>query len=76
MTKKEWSLKFSKKLIEKMKIAGLNQKELAKLANISETTISRYISGSRIPNATVVINLAKALQCSTMELIQFGEIVI
>lgn len=75
MTKKEWRLKFSQKVLSKMKRLEINQRELSRLSQIPENTLSRYLNATRTPQADVIVNLAKALQCSVNELIQFGEMV-
>lgn len=75
MTEMEWRVKFSQKVFGRMKKLGINQRELAKLSHIRENTISRYLACSRTPKADAIVNLAKALQCSIDELIQFGEMI-
>lgn len=71
MTEEEWRSKFSKKLFEKMCALGVNQRDLADLAKIPDSTLSRYISGARTPKANIVVELAKALKCEIDELIKF-----
>ena len=44
---------------------GLTQKELARKAQISEVTLSRYIHGDRQPRANNIVNIADALQTTT-----------
>ena len=75
MTEAEWRLKFSDKVVGKMCYLGINQRELARLSQIPENTLSRYINGSRTPKIDAVINIAKALECSVTELVQFGEMI-
>lgn len=43
-------MKLSSIIFEGMRAAGLNQKELATKTGVAEATISRYLSGDRIPN--------------------------
>lgn len=75
MTKAQWSRKFSEKVRKVMGYRCISQRELAHLAKIPEPTLSRYLNGQRIPGADQIVNIAKALDCSTSELIQFGEMV-
>jgi transcriptional regulator with XRE-family HTH domain len=75
MTEREWRAEFAKRVISKMIDSGLNQKELAKLANMSEATISRYLKGSRTPSISAVINISKVLNMSILELTWFGEMI-
>ena len=44
-----------------IKEKGISQKELADKVNTTETSISRYISGSRMPKATTLRAIAKVL---------------
>ena len=44
---------------------NLNQRELAKKANIAEPTLSRYENGIREPKSAVLARLADALEVST-----------
>lgn len=44
---------------------GLNQKQLAKKANITESNLSRYENGIREPKSAVLKRLADALEVST-----------
>ena len=76
MTEQEWRVKFSQKVLSKMKLLGVNQRELSVLSSIPENTLSRYLTCTRTPKADVIGNLARALRCSVAELIQFGETVI
>ena len=48
---------------------GMSQKDLAKAAHLREVTISRYISNTRIPNANILLQIARALNVSTDELL-------
>ena len=43
----------------------LTQRELAATVGVTEISMSRYIRGSRTPNAVVVANIAKALGVTT-----------
>lgn len=52
-----------------MKEKKLTQKELAKLAGITEASMSKYLSGERTPRIDVIVNLSNALGVTTDELI-------
>ena len=75
LTKAQWCRKFSEKVQKIMGYRGFSQRELARVAKIPENTLSRYLSGQRIPRADQIVNIAKALDCTVSELIQFGEMV-
>ena len=47
-----------KELISKK---GISQKQLAKISGLTESTISRYVRGERIPRGVNLIKIAKAL---------------
>ena len=51
--------------------AGTTQRMLAAYADITEVSISRYISGDRAPRVTVLYKISKALNC-TMEDLMYG----
>lgn len=55
---KNWKEKV-KELMEKR---GINQKELSKLSGITESSISRYLSGERVPRIDIIVNLSRALE--------------
>lgn len=48
----------------------LNQAELARKTGLSEATISRYISGSRLPTSRALCKLTKALNCTSDDLFE------
>lgn len=56
---------FSKMLKEQLKKKGMTQKELAERIDTTEVSVSRYVSGQRIPKATVLLKIATALGVST-----------
>ena len=47
---------------------NISQKKLAELTNTTETTMSRYINGSRQPKIEKLINIANVLNISIDEL--------
>ena len=44
---------------------ALSQKQLAELANVTEVSMSRYISGERDPSIETLANIATALHTTT-----------
>jgi len=64
---------FSKMLKEQIKKKGMTQKELAERIDITEASVSRYVSGQRIPKATVLLKIATALGVSTDYLLGVEE---
>lgn len=56
---------FSKRLKDIMESRGVLQADLAKKTGITETTISRYCNGKRIPNIEALVKIAKTLDVPT-----------
>ena len=54
-----------------LELKNMSQRELAKRMKISEVSVSRYLNGERIPKANVLFSMAKALEISIIELIEF-----
>ncbi len=48
-----------------MQRCGLSQKRLAELVNVTEVSMSRYISGERDPSVETLANIATALNTTT-----------
>lgn len=65
---------FSKKLKQLINSKGLNQKDLAEMAHVSQATISKWIKGELSPKVKSVEPLAKALDLTVGDLIgDFGS---
>ena len=60
---------FIKRVKELMERDQISQKELAKLSGISESSISRYLSGSKEPRMDILTNIAKVFNVTTSYLI-------
>ena len=54
---------------ELLKQKGLSQKQLAKMSNITESSLSRYLSGILVPRIDVIRNIALALGVSVSYLV-------
>ena len=53
------------RILPLMKKKGMTQRELANQIGVTETSISRYISGARMPKANIVVYMADALNTTT-----------
>jgi len=53
------------RILPLMKKKGMAQRELANMIGVTETSISRYISGQRVPKANIVVYMADALNTTT-----------
>ena len=55
----------SDRIKEAVQKSGKTQRQIAKEVGITEVSMSRYISGDRVPKASIMPVLAKALDVST-----------
>lgn len=53
------------RILPLMKKKGMTQRELANQIGVTEVSISRYISGARMPKANIVVYMADALNTTT-----------
>lgn len=73
MTELEWAKLFSDKLKRLLEEWGMTQKELSEETDLSESTISRCLSGKYIPTVRTIINIGRALGCDSEDLIDFYD---
>ena len=71
MSELEWMKMFGNNLKKLLKETGLTQRELADETGLSESTISSYINGQRMPSIKALINIGYALDCYEDDLISF-----
>lgn len=63
----------AKRITQARNDLNINQKELAKKANITEANLSRYENGIREPKSSVLIRLADALEVTTDYLVGLSD---
>ena len=73
MSEMEWIGIFGDNLIDIMDEKGYTQEQLANETGLTQSTISKYINKKQMPSIKAVVNLAYALDCTTDELIEFGD---
>lgn len=56
-----------------LKIRKLTQKEFAQRTNITESAMSRYISGERVPRADTLVSICRSLGVSADWLLGMTE---
>ncbi len=56
---------FSERITELMSRYKMNQKELAVKAGVTESAMSYYVQGKRVPRSDVLTKMAKALNTTT-----------
>lgn len=61
------------RIVTLLKNENLTQKELAQMAGITESALSRYINNERMPKMEVIANLATALNTTSDYLISGKE---
>ena len=59
------TMELSKRLKEIREEKGLSQRELAKLLNIDKSTVAKYETGERSPDADMIVKLADFFDVST-----------
>lgn len=53
------------RITELLEKKGMKQKELAERVGVTEVTISRYVTGERIPHPDIIIKMAEVLESTT-----------
>lgn len=71
INEEEWRRAFAKRLYRKMRIRGLTQDELAWRADISTSSITKYVNGDATPTVYKLIRIADILDCSVNDLVYF-----
>lgn len=61
------------KINQAMRAKGINQRQLAEKTYITQTTVSRYITGQRTPDAIALKAICEALDVSADWLLGLGE---
>lgn len=61
-----------KQLLEEQ---NMTQKELSDKAYLSESCISRILSGNRMPSVKAIINISKAFNVKIIDIVQYVGIV-
>lgn len=66
---------FASNLRSKIDEVGISAAQLAKEAKLYKGTISRYLSGERLPNLRALINICYILECELDELIPTYDLI-
>lgn len=66
---------FSDRLKEALSLNNMTQKELAEKTGLTVASISRYITGTRVPSASVIRDVAVALNVTTDYLLGLSTVV-
>lgn len=68
ISEEEWRKRFARRLSHKMYNVSVTQDSLSELTGISQVMISKYVNGKSVPNVYNLHKIARALNCSTSEL--------
>ena len=63
----------SRRLKLLIKSLGITQREFAAMTGTSETAVSRYLEGTRVPNATTIIAITEATKVSPSWILGYGD---
>lgn len=72
-SKERFKREFSTALRSRMQYCGMTQEMLAYECDLTQTTISNYLSGDRMPNVYVAYQMALALNCTIWDLFKFTD---
>ena len=75
MTLLRWIDSFSDNLQSLMKEKNVSQNELSKRSGISIGSINAYLRKQSPPGVKAIVNIAYALDVSTDDLIDFGDVI-
>lgn len=67
---KDFNKVFSNRLRYYMDLYGMSQKNLAEKMNVSEASISNWISGRKVPRADKVDKLCSIFNCTRSDLVE------
>lgn len=73
MTEREWLENFSENLIEWLEETQMTQRELADAAGLSESSVSDYVHGRKLPGVKALTNIAYVLDVTFDELMDFED---
>ena len=69
ITEEEQRKEFGRQLYSRLRLRGMMQNELADICGISQTAISYYMNGKKMPTILLANKIAQALDCATDDLI-------
>lgn len=69
--KSMWGAKFGSRLKLLMNVKGVKRPEFARMADITQSSLCKYLQGSQIPRADVLPRMRKSLDCSYSDLLDF-----
>lgn len=75
-TEKEWCKMFAGNLKDIMCEINYTQTRLAKEADISQGSLSRYLKAERVPSIKDVMSICKVLNISANELINYDSYIL
>lgn len=64
--------RFNERIAELLKTKNMTQRDLARMAEVTDAAMSHYIKGDRVPRSAVMARIADALGTST-DYLMFGK---
>ena len=75
MSELEFMKIFAGNLQSLMYETGYSQAELAEETNISQGTISKYLSAKQMPSVKAIVNFVYVFNCDFEDLMDFGDMI-
>lgn len=75
MNEDEWRKEFGTRLRDLLKLKGITNAALARIINTHPNMITKYIRGESLPNTYMMALIARTLNCSVSDLIEFDDYV-
>lgn len=63
--------KFNERIVELLKTKKMTQRDLAKEVGVTDSAMSHYVKGDRIPRAAVILKIANVLE-TTPDYLMYG----
>ena len=73
MTREKWCIMCAARIRSRMDYIRMTREEFTTKLGVSNTQVSRWLSGGTVPKATDIVNIAKVLNCSVSWLIDYSE---
>lgn len=73
MSDEDFKTMFPRRMNRLLRISNMTQKELAEIVGITESTMSRYCRGERMPKATTIAKIADVFGIEVNELLAKGS---
>lgn len=66
-----WTKEFARRLKKRLYLRGLSQERVANWCEVSQPTVSKWLSGKSLPSAYMLTVLAELIGCAADDLIEY-----